>query len=232
MSIITDVQLVLNDAGVFWDTTQVLDAINQAQLELFARIKWLRTSATLSLVIGQEFVGIPSTILIPSWIEGPAVSKGGEVNPKRVFPSTQYELESFNRLWRGAELDEPRNFVLWDATTLRVFPRPDQSYSYTIWGIGMPTAMGVGDTLTGPTAYVTAVIDYSVGLLLSATRPELAQVYINNAEENVQSLIVNKRNNQSHNIRRLRPGKRFDLSQSGNLRNNGGYQSNVAWWGQ
>lgn len=226
MSAITDIQLLLNDAGVFWPENQVLDSLNQAQLEVFTKTKWARISTTFSLVRGQDFVTIPSSILVPSWIEGPAINSDGVADPTRFFPSTQWELETYSRLWRGSDLAQPRVFVLWDALRLRVYPRPDQPYVYTIWGVGVPTEITDSTTsLIGPMNYTLAVTNYSVALLLLATRPDLAQVFMSRSEDQILAFKKHLRNQQSHNIRQLRPASWFDIRQSGQIRD-----SERVWW--
>jgi len=226
LSAVTDVQLLLNDTGVFWPEAQVLDAINQAQLEVFARTKWARSATTLAVVRGQDFIPIPSSVLVPSWIEGPAVDQDGSINPKRLFPTTHWELETYSRLWRGSDLAQPRHFVLWDSKNFRLYPRPDRAYVYTLWGVGLPTEVTdavVG--LAGPKNYTLAVTNHAVGLLLLATRPDLAVVYFQRAEDQMIAFRKHLRNQQSHNIRMLRPGSSFDVQQSGQIR-----QSNHLWW--
>src|SRR5262249_15627862 len=137
----------------------------------------------------------------------------------RMFPTTQRELEHFLRTWRGAGLDQPSYFSIWDATHLRIFPRPDKTYTYTVWGIGWPTE--ITDTvtaLTGPPNYVLAVKHYSVALLLEATRPDLADTYYELAGSQIDLFRRQLRNQQSHNIRRLVPARRLDIQHSGTIR--------------
>jgi hypothetical protein len=217
--IVADVQLILNDTGVFWPTQQVLDAVNEAQFWVHCKTKWQRTSASLSLVQGVDIVPIPSSILIPGWLEGSVNLPQGGTYLMRMFPTSQRELEHFLRTWRGAQEQQPTNFAIWDATHFRVFPKPDQSYTYTVWGVGWPIEItSSSQTLSGPTQLYLAVKHYSVGLLLEATRPDLADQFYGIAEQDTQNFLRQLRNQQSHNIRRLRPGKRFDLQQAGIIR--------------
>ena len=219
MSIVTDVQIILNDSGVFWPTAQLLDAVNEAQFWAFTRTKWARSSASLPLLPGQDIVPLPSSILIPGWIEGTIPNNSGGTAVMRMFPTTQRELEHFLRTWRGAGLAQPSYFSIWDATHLRIFPRPDTTYTYTVWGIGWPNE--IVDTTTalkGPPNYVLAVKHYAAGLLLEATRPDLADVYYGLADGQIESFRKQLRNQQSHNIRRLVPARRLDLQQSGVVR--------------
>lgn len=218
-SILHDIRIYLNDPGIFWTDTQVFDAINQAQMWVFAETKWSRTSTPFVLTSGVDIVPIPTGIIIPGWIEGTSTDANGVVSIRRMFPTSQRELENFMRGWRGQSLGQPKNFSIWDSFNLRVFPRPDKTYNYTIWGIGFPIEIiNASQNLTGPDNYVAAVQDTALAILLEATRPDLADVYQKNADSEIEEFRKHLRNNQSHNIRRLRFGDRFDIQQSGTIR--------------
>lgn len=207
---IDNVQTLLNDLGVFWPTQTVLDAINEAQLLAHAKTKWKKIGVPLQLNQYDDLVTIPSTIMIPQWVED---------TKKRYFPSTQRELEHWLRTWRYADLATPTNFILWDASHLRVVPRPDQPYDYTLWGVGYPTEITVANpTVEGHDIYVMAVTYWALALLLEFTRPDLADYQFAYAQELIVKYQRELRNQQGHNIRRLRPGQRFDLQQSGDIR--------------
>lgn len=233
MGIISQVQILLNDNGVFWPFLQVLDAVNEAQLWAYAQTKWQRTPFSLSLVAGTDLFTLPTGVVIPGWIETAIPSTDGlTTSHTRGFPTTQRELEHFLRTWRGQQPDVPRYFVIWDAYTLRLFPRPDKAYNYTLWGVSYPTEITSDVTLGGPELYQLAVQNMAAALLFEATRPDLADVYMGMAEEQIVKVKVQLRNQQSHNIRRLRPGSvsisggrlstpnnagRFDLQQGGSI---------------
>lgn len=219
MSIVTQVQTVLNDNGVFWPQAQLFDAINEAQMWVYAQTKWQRIPATLNVTQAQDLVIIPPSLLIPGWVEGTRTNIDNSTTIVRFFPTTQRELEHFLRTWRGQQLDQPGYFSLWDAFHFRLFPRPDKAYTYTIWGIGYPSEItnSVQDVV-GPPNYVLAVRNFSVGLLLEATRPDLAEVFMGRAEDLILAFKKQLRNQQSHNIRYLRPGSRFDNQQGGQIR--------------
>ena len=210
MNIITTLQALLNDSGVFWPVQNLLDAINEAQLIIFAKTKWARISQPLLLQPNDDLVTIPTTILIPQWIED---------GKDRYFASTHRELEHWLRTWRNQPPAKPQYFILWDAFHFRVSPRPDATYAYTLWGIGYPTEITVvSPNILGPNNYTQAVVNYAAGLLLEFTRPDLADIYMAQATQQISDFKRHLRNYQSHNIRRFRPGTRFDLQQSGDIR--------------
>jgi len=231
MGVVGDIQTILNDQGVFWPTQQIYDALNEAQLAVYVETKWAITTATMNLGSGVDIVAIPSGILIPRWIEGtnnnfqPAVIK-------RFFPTTQRNLETHLRTWRGANLGQPVFFCLWDATHWRVFPRPDGkgtgtagTYPFTVFGIGFPAEIAsTGAVLTGPSNYQLAVQNYTVSLLLESTRPDLADFYMAQSQEQILLFKKRLRNQQSHNIRTLRPAQgQYEIQQSGQISEVPGY---------
>ncbi len=117
-------------------------------------------------------------------------------------------------------------FVLWDATHWRCFPRPDGSgsgpggvYPYTVFGLGFPAEVtAFTSSISGPTNYVLSVYNYAAALLLEATRPDLADVYLAQSQEQILLFKKRLRNNQSHNIRTLRPATtQLELNQAGDI---------------
>lgn len=219
------IQLMLNDVGVFWPQQQIFDALNEAQLAVYAETKWATTTASLALASGVDIIPIPDSILIPRWIEGTNLNFQPPV-VKRFFPTTQRQLEHFLRTWRGDNTGQPIFFSLWDATHWRVFPRPDGSgggvggaYDFTVFGIGFPTEITTTTQgLAGPSNYDKAVEYGAVSLLLEATRPDLAQLYQAQADDAVLAFKKRLRNQQSHNIRTLRPATtQLELNQAGDV---------------
>jgi hypothetical protein len=210
MSTITDIQMLLNDSGVFWPTQRILDAVNEAQWDVWVRSKWMKVSTPLTLTQGLDIIPIPSTIVIPQFVED---------NGLRYFPSTMRELENFHRTWKLDQQGQPMFFIVWDATHLRVYPSPDTTYSnYVLWGIGYPTEITtINTTVSGNSSYVKAIIHLTLGILFDATRPDLAEYHRAQGESALLIWKKHLRNFQSHNIRRLRPGQRFDLQQSGRI---------------
>ncbi len=225
MSAISDIQTIINDVGVFWPEQFIWDAVNEAQLAVFAEVKWSLTSGTMLLGSGVDIVEIPPNVLIPKWIEGTNNLFSPPV-VKRFFPTTQRQLETFLRTWRGDNVGQPVVFSLWDATHWRVFPRPDGSgsgpdgrYPFTVWGVGFPSEVdATNTTVVGDATYRYAVYDYTCALLLEATRPDLADMYLAQASEHILNLRKRLRNQQSHNIRTLKPATtRLEIEQAGEI---------------
>jgi len=225
VSAVTDIQLIINDQGVFWPTQQLYDALNEAQLAIYAETKWALTTATMALSSNVDIISIPDGVFLPKWIEGTNVQFQPPV-VKRFFPSTMRNLETFLRTWRGNNVGQPGVFIQWDATHWRVFPRPDGlgagsggTYPFTVYGVGFPTEITTtSQSLLGPRNYTLAVQNLAVSLLMEATRPDLADAYASQSDEQVQLFKRRLRNNQSHNIRTLKPATTaLEIQQSGQI---------------
>lgn len=225
MSAVADVQIILNDSGVFWPETTILDALNEAQFGIYAETKFAITTQSMVLTSGVDIVRIPSNILIPKWIEGTNSNFSPPVI-KRFFPTSLRNIETFLRSWKGDNLGQPVYFVLWDATHWRCFPRPDAlgsgpggTYPFTIFGVGFPSEItNSTQSLLGPANYRLAVKNAAVALLLESTRPDLGDLYMSQAEEQIAAFKKRLRNQQSHNIRTLRPAiSAYEINQAGQV---------------
>lgn len=225
MSAVSDVQTIINDAGVFWPTQTVLDALNEAQFAVYAETRWAITTQTFALTSGVDIVPIPNQILIPRWIEGTNTLFNPAV-VKRFFVTTLRNLETYLRTWKGDNLGQPQYFILWDAQHWRVFPRPDTNgsgpggtYEFTCFGIGFPSEIvDVSGVIAGPSNYVYGVYYYTAALLLEATRPDLADMYMAQSQEQLLAFKKRLRNQQSHNIRTLKPATiRYEINQIGQV---------------
>ena len=212
MSIVTDVRVWLGGtATTFWSDAHVVDALNEVQFELQSEVKgafWV--VGTLTLTANDDLVMIPSNVMIPKAILGTA---------GKYFPTTQAKLEQECREWRGRTPGRPTHFVVWDAFTLRVYPRPDTTYLFEVEGVPWPTT-----ELTTAVLDLTASEDWkrilalrAAAQLLEFTQPQLSDAYEREAQELLSDYKVSLRNRQGHNIRRLRPGTLFTRAQSGNL---------------
>ncbi|MDE1766571.1 MAG: hypothetical protein KGI27_09935 [Thaumarchaeota archaeon] len=225
MSIVQQVQTLLFDTNVFWPNQWLFDAINEAQFHVYAETRWAITSASFTLNSNADVFPLPGGIQIPRWIEG----TNNLIQPpvvKRFFPTTQRNLEAFLRTWRGQNQGQPVYFVIWDATHLRCFPRPDAlgsgpggSYPFAMFGIGTPNE--IVDTTTdiiGPATYVQAIQNYAAALLFEATRPDLADMYRSLAEQQILEFKKRLRHFQSHDIWQLVPATtRFEVDQGGEV---------------
>lgn len=225
MSIVTQVQNILNDTNVFWPNQTLFDAINEAQLNVYMETKWAISSATFTLSSNTDVFTYPSSILLPRWIEGTNSNFQPPV-VKRFFITTHRNLENFLRTWKSNNLGQPVYFVTWDATHLRCFPRPDNLgtgpggvYQFTLYGLGFPTE--ISDTvsnLVGPANYVQAVQNLACAILFEPTRPDLADMYRSLAEDQILAFKKRLRNNMSHNIRQLKPATTpYEIDQLGQV---------------
>jgi hypothetical protein len=210
MTLIEEIRILLGEqsGGVFWTDEYILDAINETLIELSAFT--LKKTIEVDLVVqaGEELVLLPPELMIPL-----SIFDGSRV----FFFTTQAKLEQETKAWKGTALGVPEHFVLWDAFTIRPYPRADDDFLYYVTGIPWPTeytSAGVDPILSWRLRQV--LVNKSASVLFETTQPQLSdslnQVALNHENEYRKEL----RNSQSHNIRRLHPGESLpNKAQSG-----------------
>ncbi len=213
MSMVSEVQLLLDEAGgpVWWSLQQIYDALNQASIDLHMDCKMTNASADLAITSGADLVAIPtSDIMVPQYVV---------YNNKRIFSTTQDELENWSRRWHDQPAAQPKWLVLWDWETFRVFPSSDANYTFTLWGLKWPDEIGVSTpSIPVDATLYRAIVLLAVAYLLEFTQPELSLTYMQEVEQFKQRMLTNFRNNLGANITRLRPGVGWSLAQGGDIK--------------
>lgn len=199
MSLVSDLQILLDESGgaVFWLDSQLYDALNEALLETWASVKPQKTSSEFMVPAGAGLVPFPTTYLIPLYIEDA---------DKRYDFITAANLERTTRGWKGTMPDVPQEFVLWDFKTVRPYPRADQDYIYTLWGVPYPSELSAtNQNVTLPQRLAKSVVYKAASILLETTNPQLSDALAQLGLDEERKYLKDQRNNQSHNIRRLKP---------------------------
>jgi hypothetical protein len=126
---------------------------------------------------------------------------------EKYWISDQGKLEQYSRTWRQFAPERPKFFVMFGLTQIRVWPIPDQSYIFQIWGVPWPSEISAVAEDIAVDQQLKLVIAYrTAGSLLEATRPDMADVFYKESDENLNLYKIRLRNRQGHNIHRLRPG--------------------------
>ena len=214
MSLVSDIQDVINDAGVFWPVQHVYDCANEAQLLVWGRTHHDIITTTTTVTATQEFITLPTTMYIPKKVIA---------NNVEWFVTTYHELERDNRKWRGTVNQKPKRFIVHDAEHLRIHPLPDQSYSYVIEGVRYPPseiiASGTTTTtdITATPAIKQSVVYTAAAILAANTRPDLMVQWLGEANEYVIEAKKDLRKMGSSKITRLRPGDSFTWAHMGRI---------------
>ena len=212
-SIISIVQTELDEtgSGIFWPIQTVYDAINDAQMEMESIAYFPIATTTLTFTQGQDLVAWPNgTLMWPHYLEN---------SGREYWIITHADLERYDRNWRSTTQAQPKFFVRWDESHLRPYPLADQTYVYNIWGPGWGTEVSATNTdITVPALLKHSIAMRACQRLFQYTRPELAQAHLAEAEEYEAKYRMQMRNQQSHNIGRLRPGTALTNAQGGNIR--------------
>jgi hypothetical protein len=215
--IVTLVQTELNEAGagvpsagVYWPVQQVYDAINDAQLEMESIAYLPIGSTTMTFTASTDLHTWPNTVLMwPHYLE---------FNGLKYYVVKHADLERWQRNWRNSSPDQPRFFVLWDETHLRPYPIPDKNYVFNIWGPAWANEIVSTNTdVSVPPLLKTAMALRASARLFQQSRPDLASVDLKEAEEYEARYRMQWRKQQSHNIKRLRPGNRTTGAQGGSI---------------
>jgi hypothetical protein len=147
---------------------------------------------------------IPTYVTLNTFIGTGTV---GELINQRYFISDRTKLEQYARDWRNNQQEQPKWFILWDAFHLRVFPQPDKDYTFTLWGIPWATEIGTGTEDISVDQILRLALAYqTAATLLEATRPEVSDLYTANSMEMLNRYRIRLRNQQTNNIRRMKPG--------------------------
>lgn len=213
MSLVSEVQTLLDDAdGVFWTDSHVYDACNEAQLYVWGETRHDIGTATFTVTANQEFASLPTTIYLPQRIVA---------NNVEWFVTTYYELERDDRKWRAKSQAQPKWFVLHDIETLRLHPRPDDTYEYVLWGVNYPgTEIQSGtEDITAPKSLKRTVEFRAAAMIAQQTRPDLAELWNASYREHLAEFKRQLRNRHGHKIVRMRPSRRFTTrAHQGNLK--------------
>jgi hypothetical protein len=212
MSLFTDIKTLLDEpgTGVFWTDADVYDAANEAALEVWASTKWQVTTATLTCTTSADLVALPCEIFIPQYYLG---------TYGKQFITSHAQAENWSREWKLAAPAYPRHLVIWDAEHLRPIPKPDATYTFTLVGLSWPTEISASNLdLTAAANLKHAIMLRAASELLEHTLPDLADTMYNESIEAELAFKEQLRNQQSHNIRRLKPGSLFQRAQGGSIR--------------
>jgi hypothetical protein len=211
MNLVEHTRILLDESGgsVFWETSHLLDALNEAHLKNFITTKYRLISTPWVVEAGSQWVSLPDEILIPQTIED---------STTEFWISSLAQLEQYQHDWKGASAGIPKWFVRKDARTLMPWPMPDQDYQYTMVGLGWPTEITSSLDPVIPGDCQSAIAYRTASQLLEHTQPTLAELWAREADEYEQSYKRKQRNAFSHNLRRLRPGTNsHDRARSGNI---------------
>lgn len=208
----------LNDypvpGDIFWPAQQLYDATNEVMDDYWpqaARQPIPVQLATAALVVGTGtdiylFDSTGDTIMIPTFVVLNTMIANASIDQK-YFTSDQTKLEQWSRNWRGSTPAQPRAFILWDALHLRCFPTPDQTYTFTVFGVPWPVELGTGtEDITADPIFKMAIAYKAAANVLESTRPDVTDSYLKESEELMLRYRIRLRNQQTNNLRRLKPG--------------------------
>lgn len=219
MSLITDVEIQLNqpngavgDPGsAWWSQQQIIDAINVSLLDTWGLIRYAYTTSTITTTASQAITGFDSTtIMIPQYI----LNTG-----QYLWPTTFALLQDWSANYRNNVFATPQWFVQWDAQNLYLWPTPDQTYTFVLYGVPWPPLIsGTASDIAGLDPHLRNVIIHRASAyLLEETQSQLADNFDREATEHERRFWKQVRNMQGHNTFRLAPTRGWTGAQTGDI---------------
>ena len=210
MSSLNTIRTYVNDSqGVTYPDNHLFDSLNDSLLDVYVDTKPTLTTATWTLTASADKATLPSTIMIPQVVI---------YNNLPYWFSTQAELERWSSTWRSASYAQPRWFVRWSHDQVRLYPKPDQTYTMTLIGVGWPTELTpAASTVDSDSNWRQAIEHRTVAILLEMARPDLSAIHDAQYQQYRNNYMVDLRANQGHRLRQLRPGTRQNNAQSGSI---------------
>lgn len=215
MSIYSEVQTLIDEASgpVFWSNHQVVDAINIAQLETFTYLKgFAQVNVNFIIQEGSDLVTFnTNSIMIPQYLLDTASNK--------IFVTEMARLEDYSPTWFNFPSATPKFIVKWDSQTLRVWPRSNALYTYTLFGVPWPSeAIDSSFDMSSDPMVRQAIIHRAASRLFEFTQPELSDIYEMQAQEHEKRYFRQLRNAGGANIWRLAPAKGWQVGQLGDIK--------------
>jgi hypothetical protein len=205
------VRQLLDEASgsVFWPNDQVYDACNDVILDLWANTRIQVAEVDLVVTSNVDLYPMPA-LMIPQFVVL-NTTIGSVVINEKYWITDQAKLEQWSRVWRRNSLQQPKFFVPFGLTQLRVWPKPDITYTFQVWGVPWPTEMN-GDNRDAPQEDLLidrqlklAIAFRAAANLLESTRPDMTDVFNRESDDCIARYKIRLRNRQKHNIHRLRP---------------------------
>lgn len=215
-TILAEVEQLINESGgsVWWTAAQVNDAINQSLVDIWANLKWniVNTPFTVTTGSGDIFAFDNTHIMIPQFFL---------IQNIKMFLTNQDELENWSRRWKMETPGQPYWFVLWDESHFRVFPTPDATYTFDLWGVPWPPEFSneATDIAVDPMLR-HAIVFRACANLMEFTQPQLADVFMQDSMKHEGLYSSHLRKQLGVNISRLRPttGAGWVQAQFGDIR--------------
>ena len=198
MSIVSDVRELIDDAGVFYIDQHVYDAVNGAILEVWPTFVHDEGTATVTITANQEYLPIPSTILVPRRIWN---------NNREMYPVTEVNMEEYGETWRTKANGKPYWFIIWDTENFKLWPKSNGTYVYTIEGQKYPDFE------------IKKAVQYrAAASLVALTRRDLYQTWMTEHGDYMSQAFAELSKRFKTKNHSFKPGNRTTLEHSGDIR--------------
>jgi len=200
---------------IFWPAQQLYDCGNEVLIDMWSAFGRQNTPIQLTntdfvVSSGTDIFPYNATaIMIPSYVVLNTTTSSGAASQtidQRYWTSDITKLEQWSNNWRQNIPAQPKWFLTWDAFHLRCFPSPDQTYTFTLFGVPWPTELSTGtEDITADPVFKLAVAYKAAANVLEYSRPDTADSYLKESEELLNRYRIRLRNQETNNMRRFRP---------------------------
>lgn len=201
---------------IFWPSQQLYDAANEVMIDYWSGlarqpVPIQLTNTAFPVGTGTDIFAFDSTVIMtPTYIVLSTTTGSGAsavTIDQKYWISDVTKFEQFNNNWKNFGPAQPKWFAVFDAFHIRAFPQPDQTYTFTIFGVPWPVELATGtEDVTCDGVLKLAIAYKAAANILEATRPDTADSYSKESEELLLRYRIRLRDQSSNNIRRLKPG--------------------------
>ena len=219
MTLLDEVRLELGESSsllgaYFWSTTEVCNAVNAALIAAYIDTDEDTALGTTTLTASVYEATLPyETVMVPKRIVG---MKG------EVFPISKTDLEIYKADWNVVSGVGTPTAPRWIAPSgyedITVWPMPDQTYTYDVYGIAWPGEISVGSPdLTLDHGLREAVVALAIAFLVDDYYPELCDIKYMEYTQHISAYKRTLRNRRGRAPVALKPSGYFDRARSGSI---------------
>ncbi len=198
----------------FWSTTEVCNAVNAALIAAYIDVDEDTAIGTMTLTASSSHTPFPyNDVMIPKRIVGAM----GE-----VFPISITDLEAYRADWSVlhglGEPAPPRWIAAEDFENAILFPVPDQTYVYDVYGVAWPGEISVGSPdITLDRELKEAVISLAIAFLVDDYYTELCELKYLEYMQHVNAYKRTLRNRRGRAPVSIKPSGSFNRARSGSI---------------
>lgn len=209
----SEVKTRLNEASFdgLWTAAELNTYINHALLRVVLDTRILQTDETVNVLQNLAIYRMPSDMLTPLWIFGPAL--WGQL---RLFPSFLLSLDKqYGGMyqWEKDSTNQSQGFVPFSYDQFILWPPPSASTTVTLHHVPIPTALvNDSDTTSLPLDAQKLVIPMTAYLAMLKNDMAKAANFLGEYKQRRTAVLEKTRHQNQTRPTQMVPGRSFDRS--------------------